>query len=165
MNKNRDTCSRFLRFCVAKSISCARSRAAAEISESRLAYSYNLQGKVVICKKKHPCPTKRHAKACAPRPFRDAAHTRCALFPPNLAFGKEGGQAYRSRPHKIPRKSQGVYLTFTPLPAPRRRGLVRRADERGLSPPVSPEPGAYLRGTASPLDLAQLRKVPVYARL
>ena len=93
------------------------------------------------------------------------AYTPCALFPPNLAFGKEGGQACRSRPHKILRKSQGVYLTFTPLPAPRRRGLVRRADERGLSPPVSPEPGAYLRGTASPLDLAQLRKVPVYARL
>ena len=60
-----------------------------------------------------------------------------------------------------------MYLTFTPLPAPyprapslapsgqftlRRRGLVRTADERGLSPPVSPEPGAYLRGTESPLD-------------
>ena len=57
--------------------------------------------------------------------------------------------------------------TFTPLPAPyprapslapkgqftlRRRGLVRCADERGLSLPVSPEPGAYLRGTASPLE-------------
>ena len=80
------------------------------------------------------------------------AHTPCALFPPNLAFGKEVGQACRSRPRKILRKSRGVYLTFTPLPAPRRRGLVRRADERGLSPPVSPEPGAYLRGTASPLE-------------
>ena len=60
-----------------------------------------------------------------------------------------------------------MYLTFTPLPAPyprapslapsgqftlRRRGLVRRADEWGVSPPVSPEPGAYLRGTESPLD-------------
>ena len=104
-------------------------------------------------------------KACLSASLRDAAHTRCALFPPNLAFGKEGGQACRSRPHKILRKSQGVYLTFTPLPAPRRRGLVRRAGERGLSPPVSPEPGAYLRGTLSPLDLAQLRKVPVHARL
>ena len=104
-------------------------------------------------------------KACLSASLRDAAHTRCALFPPNLAFGKEGGQACRSRPHKIPHKSRGVYLTFTPLPAPRRRGLVRRADERGLSPPVSSEPGAYLRGTASPLDLAQLRKVPVHARL
>ena len=44
------------------------------------------------------------------------AHTLCAPFPPNLAFGKEGGQACRSRPRKIPRKSRGVYLTFTPLP-------------------------------------------------
>ena len=78
--------------------------------------------------------------------------TRLPVSPPDFAFGKEGGQACRSRPHKIPRKSRGVYLTFTPLPAPQRRGLVRRADERGLSPPVSPEPGAYLRGTASPLD-------------
>ena len=108
--------------------------------------------------------------------LRDAAHTLCALFPPNPASGREderpkgkrpkggaiscripavpeqAGQACRSRPRKILRKSRGVYLTFTPLPAPWRRGLVRRADERGLSPPVSPEPGAYLRGTASPLD-------------
>ena len=65
---------------------------------------------------------------------------------------------------KFPIKVQ-LCRTFIPLPAPSRRGLVRRADERGLSPPVSPEPGAYLRGTASPLDLAQLRKVPVHARL
>ena len=123
----------------------ARSRAAAEISESRLAYSYNLQGKVVICKEKAPTPNKKGTpKACLSASLRDAAHTRCALFPPNLAFGKEGGQACRSRPHKIPRKSQGVYLTFTPLPAPRRRGLVRTADERGLSPPVSPEPGQII---------------------
>ena len=81
------------------------------------------------------------------------AHTPCALFPPNLAFGKEGGQACRSRPRKIPRKSRGVYLTFTPLPAPPRRGLVRRADERGVSPPVSPEPEGYPGGTASPLEV------------
>ena len=80
-----------------------------------------------------------------------AAHAKRALFPPKLAFGKEGGQAHRSAPHKIPRKSQGVYLTFTPLPAPQRRGLVRRADERGVSPSVSQEPKGYPGGTASPL--------------
>ena len=45
-----------------------------------------------------------------------------------------------------------MYLTFTPLPAPRRRGRPCRAGARGLSPPVSPEPGAYIRGTESPLD-------------
>ena len=130
----------------------ARSRAAAEISESRLAYSYNLQGKVVICKEKAPMPNKKGTpKACLSASLRDAAHTRCALFPTNLAFGKEGGQACRSRPHKIPRKSQGVYLTFTPLPAPRRRGLVRRADERGLSPPVSQGTGGVSKGDSVPL--------------
>ena len=79
------------------------------------------------------------------------AHTPCALSPPKLAFGKEGGQAHRSAPHKIPRKSQGVYLTFTPLPAPQRRGLVRRADERGVSQKVSSELFEYLGGTQSPL--------------
>ena len=56
---------------------------------------------------------------------------------------------------KFPIKVQ-LCRTFIPLPAPPRRGLVRRADERGLSPPVSPEPGAYLRGTASPLEGAHL---------
>ena len=50
---------------------------------------------------------------------------------------EQAGQACRSRPRKILRKSRGVYLTFTPLPAPERRGLVRCADERGLSSPVS----------------------------
>ena len=57
---------------------------------------------------------------------------------------------------KFPIKVQ-LCRTFIPLPAPRRRGLVRRADERGLSPPVSPEPGAYLRGTASPLEESEKR--------
>ena len=69
---------------------------------------------------------------------------------------------------KILQESRGVYLTFLPLPAPPRRGLVRCADVRGLSPPVSSEPGAYLRGPASPLErssAAQLRQIPVNARL
>ena len=41
------------------------------------------------------------------------AHTPCALFPPNLAFGKEGGQACRSRPRKIPRKSPALPDFYT----------------------------------------------------
>ena len=80
---------------------------------------------------------------------------------------KQAGQAHRSAPHKIPQESQGVYLTFLPLPAPYprapslapsgqftlwRRGLVRRADERGVSFSVSPEPKTYPGGTESPLD-------------
>ena len=86
----------------------ARSRATAEISDKRAL-----------------------STDCSHAAGMTVAHPPCALFPPNLAFGKEGGQACRSRPRKIPRKSRGVYLTFTPLPAPPRRGLVRRADERG----------------------------------
>ena len=43
--------------------------------------------------------------ACA---LPDAAHAKRALFPPKLAFGKEGGQACRSRPHKIPYKSPAL---------------------------------------------------------
>lgn len=67
---------------------------------------------------------------------------------------------------KFPVKVQ-LCRTFTPLPAPRRRGLVRRtpghlllpfqgnspcADERGVSFPVSSEPETYPGGTASPLE-------------
>ena len=45
--------------------------------------------------------------------------------------------------------------TFIPLPVPRRHGLVRRADERGISPlKFLRNLGAYLRGTASPLESA-----------
>ena len=80
------------------------------------------------------------------------ARGACAISCRIPAKPEQAGQAHRSAPHKIPRKSQGVYLTFTPLPAPRRRGLVRRADERGVSPPVSPEPEGYPGGTASPLE-------------
>ena len=75
---------------------------------------------------------------------------------------KQAGQAHRSAPHKIPRKSQGVYLTFTPLPAPRRRGLVRRADERGVSQKVSSELFEYPGGTESPLENAKNRPKAVF---
>ena len=103
-------------------------------------------------------PRPRFLRFCKAKPISSShaagmtvAHTLCAPFPPNLAFGKEGGQACRSRPRKIPRKSRGVYLTFTPLPAPPRRGLVRRADERGLSPPVSQGTGGVSKGDSVPL--------------
>ena len=44
------------------------------------------------------------------------AHIVCAISCRILASPKQAGQACRSRPRKIPRKSRGVYLTFTPLP-------------------------------------------------
>ena len=55
------------------------------------------------------------------------------LFPPNLAFGKEGGQAHRSAPHKIPHKSPALPDFYTsaraaaarpPLPCRGEGGIV-----------------------------------------
>ena len=90
----------------------------------------------------------------APRPTDKRKAPQRGAIPCHIsAKPKQAGQAHRSAPHKIPRKSQGVYLTFTPLPAPRRRGLVRRADERGVSQKVSSELFEYLGGTLSPLDI------------
>ena len=89
----------------------------------------------------------------APRPTDKRKAPQRGAIPCHIsAKPKQAGQTHRSAPHKIPRKSQGVYLTFTPLPAPRRRGLVRRADERGVSQKVSSELFEYLGGTQSPLD-------------
>ena len=103
----------------------------------------------------------------APRPTDKRKAPLWGAFPCRIsAKPKQAGQAHRSAPHKIPRKSQGVYLTFTPLPAPYprapslapsgqftlwRRGLVRRADERGLSPPVSQGTGGVSKGDSVPL--------------
>jgi len=88
------------------------------------------------------------------------AHTPCALFPPNLAFGKEGGQACRSRPRKIPRKSPALPDFYTSA-----SGHVSRA-----APAVQGRGGYRFRflrnrkriqgGTASPLEAspASIRK-------
>ncbi len=86
------------------------------------------------------------------------AHTPCALFPPNLAFGKEGGQGPAAAGRvKFPIKVQ-LCRTFMPLPAPRRRGRPCRAGARGVSFPVSSEPETYPGGTASPLDFCKRKE-------
>ena len=91
-----------------------------------------------------------------------------ALFPPNPAFGREGGQACRSRPRKIPRKSRGVYLTFTPLPRdtyPRAPSLAPSGQftlcpeppllcrGEGVIAPGSGETGGVSKGDSVPLRL------------
>ena len=124
-----------------RAIHAVRTRTKYIIAKTRSWFNYKSNKNSLLAEKKHPS-FPRMLRACQARAI------PCRL----PAKPEQAGQACRSRPHKIPRKSRGVYLTFTPLPAPQRRGLVRRADERGLSPPVSPEPGAYLRGTASPLE-------------
>ena len=88
-------------------------------------------------------------------PQRGVAHAKRALFPPNLAFGKEGGQACRSRPRKIPHKSQGVYLTFIPLPAPQRRGLVAVRTRGGYLKKFLRNFLSIQGGTESPLENAK----------
>ena len=104
----------------------------------------------------------RQTEARQRRAFRVSAHLCAETLSPAVfrrSRNRQGRPAAAGRV-KFPRKSRGVYLTFTPLPAPPRRGLVRRADEREVSPPVSPEPEGYPGGTASPLEAspASIRK-------
>ena len=80
------------------------------------------------------------------------AHTPCALFPPNLAFGKEGGQACRSRPRKIPRKSPALPDFYTSASGHVSQAAPAVQGRGGYRPRFRKEPGAYLRGTASPLE-------------
>ena len=79
------------------------------------------------------------------------AHTPCALFPPNLAFGKEGGQACRSRPRKIPRKSPALpdFYSSARAAAARPRPLCGR---EGVI-----VPGFYGTGDVSKGDSVPLR--------
>ena len=68
---------------------------------------------------------KRHADGV---PFlRPSGAISCRILP----SAKQAGQALRRAPRKNLQESRGVNLTFLPLPAPQRRGLVRCADERG----------------------------------
>ena len=104
----------------------------------------------------------------------EVLRTKACLFAFPDAFRQRRnrqGQVCRSRPHKIPHKSQGVYLTFIPLLAPRRRDLVRRADERGISGKVSLGTFPVSKGDSVPLrglstesllsaDAADLRRTP-----
>ena len=89
-----------------------------KIRSKRAIHAVRTRTKYIIAKTQPWCNYKtfkfsQHSKkstrvspsACA---LPDAAHAKRALFPPKLAFGKEGGQACRSRPHKIPHKSPAL---------------------------------------------------------
>ena len=71
-------------------------------------------------------------------------------FRPNLPSARRADRPAAAGRIKFPIKVQ-LCRTFIPLPAPRRRGLVRRADERGLSPPVSQGTGGVSKGDSVPL--------------
>ena len=106
----------------------------------------------------------RQTEARQRRAFRVSAHLCAETLSPAVfrrSRNRQGRPAAAGRV-KFPRKSRGVYLTFTPLPAPPRRGLVRRADERGVSQKVSSELFEYPGGTESPLDNAKNRPKAVF---
>ena len=77
------------------------------------------------------------------------AHTLCAPFPPNLAFGKEGGQACRSRPHKIPHKSPALPDFYTSARAAAARPRPPCGREGGITPGFSGT-GGVSRGDSVP---------------
>ena len=91
---------------------------------------------------------KEMKKARQRRAFsRPSGAISCRILP----SAKQAGQALRRAPHKNLQESRGVYLTFLPLPAPWRRGLVRCADERGLSEKVSLGTFPVSKGDSVPL--------------
>ena len=94
-----------------------------KIRSKRAIHAVRTRTKYIIAKTQPWCNYKtfkfsQHTKkstrvspsACA---LPDAAHAKRALFPPKLAFGKEVGQACRSRPRKIPHKSPALPDFYT----------------------------------------------------
>ena len=139
-----------------------------KIRSKRAIHAVRTRTKYIIAKTQPWCNYKtfkfsQHSKkstrvspsACA---LPDAAHAKRALFPPKLAFGKEGGQACRSRPHKIPHKSPALPDFY-----PSASGHVSRA-----APAVQGRGGYRFRflrnrkriqgGTASPLDFCKRKE-------
>ena len=140
-----------------------------KIRSKRAIHAVRTRTKYIIAKTQPRCNYKtfkfsQHAKkstrvspsACA---LPDAAHAKRALFPPKLAFGKEGGQACRSRPRKIPHKSPALPDFYTAARAAAARPPLPCRGE-GVSFSVSPEPKTYPGGTASPLESLSRATLP-----
>ena len=128
-----------------RAIHAVRTRTKYIIAKTRSWFNYKSNKNSLLAEKKHPSFPECLAPSRTPRT------QSVRYFRPILPSARRADRPAAAGRIKFPIKVQ-LCRTFIPLPAPRRRGLVRRADERGLSPPVSPEPGAYLRGTASPLE-------------
>ena len=131
-----------------------------KIRSKRAIHAVRTRTKYIIAKTQPRCNYKtfkfsQHAKkstrvspsACA---LPDAAHAKRALFPPKLAFGKEGGQACRSRPHKIPHKSPALpdFYTSARAAAARPRPLCGR---EGVIAPGFSGTGGVSKGDSVPL--------------
>ena len=164
-----------------------------KIRSKRAIHAVRTRTKYIIAKTQPRCNYKtfkfsQHTKkstrvspsACA---LPDAAHATRALFPPKLAFGKEGGQACRSRPHKIPHKSPALPDFYTaaraaaarpPLPCRGEGGIVfgfsgTENVSRGDSvPPRLTQPShtsscSPLRGRASSILMPSFADRPPYS--
>ena len=164
-----------------------------KIRSKRAIHAVRTRTKYIIAKTQPWCNYKtfkfsQHTKkstrvspsACA---LPDAAHAKRALFPPKLAFGKEGGQACRSRPHKIPHKSPALPDFYTsaraaaarpPLPCRGEGGIVfgfsgtenvSRGDNvpPGITQPSHTSSCSPLRGRASSSLMPSFADRPPYS--
>ena len=76
--------------------------------------------------------------------------TRLPVSPPDFAFGKEGGQACRSRPHKIPHKSPALPDFYTAARAAAARPRPPCGREGVIAPGFSGT-GGVSKGDSVPL--------------
>ena len=95
--------------------------------------------------------TKGTPKACLfCVPPRRRARKACAISCRIPAKPEQAGQAHRSAPHKIPQESQGVYLTFLPLPRDTCRGPPLPCRGEGGIPSGFSGTGGVSRGDGVP---------------
>ena len=131
-----------------------------KIRSKRAIHAVRTRTKYIIAKTQPWCNYKtfkfsQHTKkstrvspsACA---LPDAAHAKRALFPPKLASGKEGGQACRSRPHKIPHKSPALPDFYTAARAAAARPPLPCRGEGVIAPGFSGT-GGVSKGDSVPL--------------
>ena len=130
-----------------------------KIRSKRAIHAVRTRTKYIIAKTQPWCNYKtfkfsQHTKkstrvspsACA---LPDAAHAKRALFPPKLAFGKEVGEACRSRPRKIPHKSPALPDFYTSARAAAARPRPPCGREGGITPGFSGT-GGVSRGDSVP---------------
>ena len=127
-----------------RAIHAVRTRTKYIIAKTRSWFNYKSNKNSLLAEKKHPSFPECLAPSRTPRT------QSVRYFRPILPSARRADRPAAAGRIKFPIKVQ-LCRTFIPLPAPRRRGLVRRADERGLSPPVSQGTGGVSKGDSVPL--------------
>ena len=127
-----------------------RNKSPAELDFYREFYAAHCGAPVLPVPASPVCGRKLRPKGAKKARRRRAVCALCALSPAAFCL-RQNRQDRRSaeRRIKIPVKVQ-LRRTFTPLPAPRRRGRPCRAGARGVSFSVSPEPKTYPGGDSVP---------------